>query len=419
MKRKVITIVILILFFYSTCTICYATETGTVYLESNQSIVEKGKEVEITVNLKDSITAAFDFSIYYDHTKWDYVSKIDNTNVQENRILYVWHDAEGGKLSKQGELVKFKFKAKEDGLSTFSIDGSFYNSSGQLIQTNFKEKQVKIGKENTQLQLQTEEGTNTKKNNANLQILRLNIEGITPVFDTNTYDYYLTVPNTMNEIEVLAVSENPNAIVNVEGNTNLKEGLNIVKIKVISEDKKEQKIYTIHVTKTANVNLANTNLEILAIENTLLTPSFEANVTKYSAEVSQQTENLNIFAVSENENAKVQITGGANLKEGDNKVTIVVTAENGFSIKKYEVMVHRRSEIEQEEYQKEQEQQAEKLEEAYEIEKLSSKQEKENVVEVENEEKSRITVLLVVITIIIVTICAIGFWRFKLWRLHK
>jgi len=418
LKIKLITIVTLILFFFGVCTICYATETGIVYLESNQSIVEKGEEIEITVNLKDSITAAFDFSLYYDSTKWDYISKIDNTNIKENHILYVWHDTEGGKLSKQGELVKFKFKAKEDGLSTFSIDGSFYNSSGQLIQTSFQAKQVQIGKEKTQLQLQAEEGTSTKKDNDNLQILRLNIEGITPEFDTNTYDYYLIVPNTMNEVEVLAVSENPNAVVNVEGNTNLKEGLNTVKIKVISEDKKEQKIYTIHVTKTANANLANTNLEILAIENTLLNPTFEASITRYSAEVSQQTENLNIFTVPENENAKVQITGGANLKEGDNRVTIVVTAENGFSIKKYEIVVHRRNQIEQEEYQKEQEQQAERVEEAYEIEKLSSEKEEENVGEAEkkNEKKSLAIVWIVVIIIII---CGIGFLGFKFWRLHK
>lgn len=417
-KKMVRLFLIILLILYGICGVCYATETGTVYLESNQSMVEKGEEVEITVNLKDSITVAFDFSLYYDNTKWDYVSKIENTNVKEGRILYVWHDAEGGKLSKQGELVKFKFKAKEDGLSTFSIDGSFYNSSGQLIETSFKEKQVQIGKEDTKLQSQTEEGTSTKKDNANLQILRLNIEGITPTFDTNTYDYYLTVPNTMNEIEVLTVSENQNAVVNIVGNTNLKEGLNTVRIKVISEDKKEEKIYTIHVTKTANANLANTNLEILAIENTLLNPAFEANVTKYSAEVSQQTENLNIFAVPENENAKVQITGGANLREGDNMVTIVVTAENGFSIKKYEVGVHRRNEIEQEEYQKKQDQQAEKLEEAYEIEKLSSEKE-ENVVEAESKEKSRITVLLVVMIIFIIIICGIGFWYFKFWRSNR
>ena len=312
-------------------TICYAAEKGTVYLESSQDVVEKGDEVEITVNLKGVTTAACDFSLYFDEDKWEYISKIENANVDGNRILFVWYDINGGRSAKQGEIAKLKFKAKEKGLSTFSIEGNFYNSVGQKLEVNFEEKQVQVGKEETVFGQQGEEqGDNTQKGNTNLEALRLDREGMTPAFDKNITEYYLTVTNEVKAIEVLAVSSNPEATVEIMGNTKLKEGLNTIKIRVTSEDKEVTKTYTIQVTRTANLALANTNLEILAIENVLLSPPFDPNETNYIAEVAKGMNDLNIFAVPENEKATVQISGGKNLKEGNNTVTVVVTAANRF-----------------------------------------------------------------------------------------
>ncbi len=331
MKRKIICLFISMFIICAISTICYAAEKGTVYLESSQDVVEKGDEVEITVNLKGVTTAACDFSLYFDEDKWEYISKIENANVDGNRILFVWYDANGGRSARQGEIAKLKFKAKEKGLSTFSIEGNFYNSVGQKLEVNFEEKQVQVGKEETVFGQQGEEqGDNTQKGNANLEALRLDREGMTPAFDKNITEYYLTVTNEVKAIEVLAVSSNPEATVEIMGNTKLKEGLNTIKIRVTSEDKEVTKTYTIQVTRTANLALANTNLEILAIENVLLSPPFDPNETNYIAEVAKGMNDLNIFAVPENEKATVQISGGKNLKEGNNTVTVVVTAANRF-----------------------------------------------------------------------------------------
>ena len=65
----------------------------------------------------------------------------------------------------------------------------------------------------------------------------------------------------------------------------LKIGLNSVKIKVISQDKTEEKVYELRVTKTDNLDSANTNLEILAIENYLLYPPFENSITQYTINI--------------------------------------------------------------------------------------------------------------------------------------
>ena len=359
MKVKVITTIMLVLILLSACPICFGTQVGTVYLDSNQDIVEKGDEVEITVNLSGNETAAFNILLNFDDAKWEYISDIESANVENGNILYVWYDEAGGSNAKQGELVEFKFKAKENGLSTFNISGEFYNSSGQQIEADFKETQVQIGKEDTTLELQSEEekGSNTEKNNSYLQSLRLDIEGISPEFDKNIHEYYITVPTKVKDLEVLAISENPKATINIAGNERLKNGSNTIKIEVISEDKSTNKVYNIYVTRTNDFEAANANLEILAIENTLLTPAFNINETNYNAEVGKNVEDLNVFAVPENENAKIEVSGGSNLQEGDNTVIITVTAENEYTVKEYKINVHKRNEKEQIEYQQEQEEQ--------------------------------------------------------------
>lgn len=411
MKKKITIFLVSIFIIFAIGTISHATEKGTVYLESSQDVVKKDDEVEITVNLKGVTTAACDFSLYFDEDKWEYLSKMDNTNVEKNRILFVWYDTNGGRSAKQGELVKFRFKAKENGLSTFSIEGDFYDSVGQKLKVDFQEKQVQIGKEETIFQQQGEEeqGDNTQKGNANLEVLRLDREGMTPAFDKNITEYYLTVTNEVKEIEVLAVTSNPEASVQITGNTKLKEGLNTIKIQVTSEDKKEKKTYTIQVTRTANLALANTNLEILAIENVLLSPPFDPNETNYAAEVAKGVNDLNVFAVPENEKATVQISGDKNLKEGNNTVTVVVTAANGFSKKKYQIQVYQRNEEEQKQYEEEQKQQIQKVEQAFQIDEMKEER-NQNSPEARN--KSIVPIIVMVIGTVIIAVTVV-IWKKK------
>ena len=123
---------------------------------------------------------------------------------------------------------------------------------------------------------------------------------------------------------------------------------------------------------TENTNMVNTNLEILAIENVLLYPPFDTNVTKYDIEISNETSKLNILAVPENEKASVQITGNDDLKEGKNLIKITVTAQDGLSRKVFEVNCYKRSKEEEILYKEEREENREKLEGIYKAEKISS-----------------------------------------------
>ena len=202
---------------------------------------------------------------------------------------------------------------------------------------------------------------NIMSSNSNLKVMRLDKVGIVPEFNPEIKEYYFVTNNKTEKLEIIAEPEDNNATVTILGNDNLQEGLNTVTIEVESPDKKEKSIYKIYVTKTDNIETANTNLENLAVQDAMLYPAFDTNITEYEIEVSNSTTELNILAIPEKMNSIVAIYGKENLKIGDNIITIDVLAENKITSRKYIIKAHRRSE--EEELQNEQEinNQAERL----------------------------------------------------------
>ena len=402
LKKYIITLLILIFF---DATISYSATKSKVYLTANKDILEIGEEIEITINLQNSKTSAYNANIYFDDTKMELISKNDNINVIGNHIIILWYDKQGEVGAKEGKLETLVFKAKQEGIANFTIQGQFYNEKAQEIETEFNQFQIQIGKEETELEKQAkqEQGTDKKSNNANLQDLRINQEGIVPNFKTDIYEYYLTVTNDVKEIEILSIPENQNATIQINGNENLIEGLNTIEINVISEDRTETKTYKIYVTKTNNVENANTNLETLAIENTLFYPNFQNDITSYTAEISEEIQNLNILAIPENENANVSIYGNDNLNEGNNTIKITITAPNGYTKKEITINIYKRNKEEEIKYDEEQKNMENKLEEAYEIEKISSDETGQNVKE-NQKDKIKYNLYIPIIIILILSI---------------
>ncbi len=393
----------------------YANTTGNVYLESNKDVIEINEEIEISVNIDNFKTAAFTLYLYFDDSKFEFIkeNKEDsNINVDNNRIICVWYDNQGGNSPRSGSIKTFKFKAKENGLATFNVNGEFYTEKGQEVQTTFKEKLIQIGKEETALEKQAKEeiGQDENVSNSKLQNLRLSIEGMVPEFQNDIFDYYLTVKNNVKDIEVLATAENNDAQVEVTGNENLQNGLNLIKVQVTSPDKTSSNTYLINVTKTDDIESANTNLETLAIENYLLYPAFDTTNTNYNVEVGNNTEQINLLAIPEDENATVEINKDDTLKEGNNTIKITVTARNGFTKKEYNINVYKRNSEEEAKYQEEQIDNQEKLNQIYEVQKTSKEQEqnKKDQKEIENneqegkEERNRLVAFFTLIAIVLI-----------------
>lgn len=73
----------------------------------------------------------------------------------------------------------------------------------------------------------------------------------------------------------------------------------------------------------------NSALKELSLLQGTLTPEFSKNVTEYSVQVGTGITELQLDAIPEDEKAKVTVEGNTDLKDGENKVTITVTAEDG------------------------------------------------------------------------------------------
>lgn len=181
------------------------------------------------------------------------------------------------------------------------------------------------------------------EDNVFLKIMRINKEGIEPDFEKEITEYYIVIDENIEKLEITAISENPEATVEILGNNNLVNGINNIKIIVKSKNETNVKTYNINVTKTSNPEKANANLENLAIENVILFPEFQTRITEYKAEIANDVNKINILAIPENQESEISIAGTETLKEGMNEIIIKVLAENKITEKKYVIKVYKRN----------------------------------------------------------------------------
>ena len=395
----------------------YARTKGNVYLSSNKQEVNIGQKIEISINIEGFNTSAYDFELYFDNDKLEFLENAndkDNINLINNKINYIWFDR-SGKSEVTGNIKTFRFKAKKDGSVTFSINGNFYTNKAQEVDTSFNNLQVNITSSNNnksilQKQAEEETGGSNDISNSKLQNLRLNIEGLVPEFNKDIFDYYLTINNNINNLEILTVPENKNSKIEITGNENLKEGLNIIKVQITSEDNTSSSSYIINVTKTNNIEDANTNLETLAIQNYLLYPNFDNTVTNYNVEVANDTNNINLLAIPEDEEAMVEIDKNDKLQEGNNTIKITVTAKNNFTKKVYNINVYKRNENEEKEYKLKQEENKELLNN---IQKTSTNKNNDNN-QIQTEEQNKdIYLIVTLIILLIILIFTVIFFKIR------
>ena len=416
--KKIISIILIFIIVISlniligNSNISLAAENLTI--KTDNQAIQKNENFKIYINIGNIKVASYTLNIYFDNDKLEYISGPENTNVVNNRIINVWYDQTGGENTRQNQdIAVFEFKAKETGVANFNLTGEFYDSNGSRINTNnTNENPTNISNSSLQINIIEKQENNIEPNaitgednNSLLKIMRLDKEGLIPEFSPDIKDYYFIADLDTNNLEVTAIPEATNANVQISGNQDLKEGLNTILIKVTSRDNTSKSIYTINVTKTGDKEAANSNLEILAIENVILEPIFDVNILNYKASVSNNTENLNVFAVSENINGKVEVTGKDDLKEGDNLVRVRVTAHNGYSFKDYIVNVHRRTKEEDKIFEEEQNSNSEKLNNLIDekgLKILSNEQEATNEEENKNNQKNSYRTILIVFGLIVV-----------------
>ena len=85
---------------------------------------------------------------------------------------------------------------------------------------------------------------------------------------------------------------------------------------------------------------SNAMLSGLTVDVEGLSPEFNKDTDNYTLQVGSDVEAIQITATPEDENATVQVQGNENLQEGENTVTITVTAEDG-TTKVYTITVNK------------------------------------------------------------------------------
>lgn len=326
--------------------------------------IEKGQNIKVTVDTENPNISAFTLQIYFDMTRLEYVNETKNSNFSSNRVIYTWID-ENLQERAVAKTETFTFKALQDGIANLVVTGEFYDKDGNRIYLQDGNTQVTVGNQINTATENINNGENqgpVSSDNTNLKIMRLNYEGISPEFQKGIKEYYFIADNPISSLQVTAIPENTKSQVTVTGNTNLKQGLNTIKIEVESEDKTKKAEYKIYVTKTKNKELANANLENLAVREAMLYPAFDANITQYDIEVANDIDKVDVLAVPEKIGASVTISGNEKLEVGDNVITINVAAEDGITNKKYVIKAHRKSEQEEIQAKEEQQEQAKQLE---------------------------------------------------------
>lgn len=410
-KKKMTILVILLLLLLMNFNKSLA-EAG-MQTSSDKKTIEKGEEVNISVQIMDKSIASLTLELYWDNDRLELVKGPENSNYANNKILYTWV-SNNGRNSDSIKIENFIFKGKENGIANIVAFCEAYNSNGEKVEIDTSNVEVQIGKEETEIMPIVVEEENVATDNANLKVLRLEYEGISPEFRKDVKEYYFVANNLINDIDITAIPENSKATVTITGNKDLKYGKNTISIKVESADKSKTETYYIYLTKTANIEAANANLETLAVRQGTLNPEFYANITKYKMEIANDIDRLDVLAIPQKEKATVEISGNGEMKIGDNKIEINVLAEDRITNKKYEITVHRRNVEEEAINQQEIENQTERLSVILEEEAVADKQQESRNEPAKERRSNPIFIISIVIIIAAVVIGGIAFYKFAL-----
>ena len=205
----------------------------------------------------------------------------------------------------------------DNGWSKVSYNGGTGYISSSYLTTEKKEEKT-----------EDEEKEDEEKNADNtLKSLEVTPNGLSPKFSPSTEKYTLSVNPDVEKLEIKATPTSDKAKVSITGNEKFKAGENTVKITVTSEDGKT-KTYTITVKKQEKNSAI--GLTSLKLNKYTLTPSFSADVYEYNVSITDANiDKLDLSAIANMEDAKVEITGNENLKSGKNTIKITVTSADG------------------------------------------------------------------------------------------
>jgi len=182
--------------------------------------------------------------------------------------------------------------------------------------------------------------TKQASNDSSLSSLSIKETTLNETFQKNLYHYTASVANNISTVTINATASCKNAkSVTGVGPVNLKTGDNTVRVVVTAEDNTTS-TYTIIINREKNNNAYLSNLSVSG--GYRLDQTFNKDDENYSLTVPNSASRILLSAVTEDPSATVVGDGYIDLDTGDNRISIVVTAEDGTTTKTYTLKVTRR-----------------------------------------------------------------------------
>ena len=300
--------------------------------------------------------------------------KVKSTGYGKSKVsltLNAKSSSDGSSVSIKPCSVSFSILSPVATLSSITVNGSSVNNFSSTVYKydvdSISSESVSIGADVTadgtsvsgtgnhklkcgsnSLKINTVSGDKSKKltytlninrkcdDNTSLKGIILSSGSLSPAFSADTLEYKVSVDTSVEKISIDVSKEDNQKVSGLVKDTKLAFGDNTFSIKVSSESGKS-KTYKVVVNR-ADDRSNNALLSSITIDNGKL--NFDSNVFMYDVRVLNEVSTINVVAAAEDSKAKVEVDSPKSLKEGDNKVVIKVTAENG-ATQEYSINVKR------------------------------------------------------------------------------
>ncbi len=223
---------------FTSLSVTAMADTGTVTLGSESSAVTVGEKFKVTLTIKSDVpVSGLETYITYPAKLAKFISA-DQGITGGNGILKVnLLDADEGETWNSFDI---RFKARNTGEFKVKFADAVH------LYSYASGEELSISTSPVTINIKADTGAS---DDATLQALRIGGEALTPAFDKDTRNYYVSVENDVKSLVISAIPNDSSSTVTVSGNKGFKVGSNnIIKITVTAESGNTSE-YTIQVTR--------------------------------------------------------------------------------------------------------------------------------------------------------------------------
>lgn len=340
MKNKILRIFLLIILFLGIYTI-----TSSASYISNDPTVSSGDTFTITIKSTEEL-ANYDIKLSsYSGLTFSGCSANQGAAVNSNTGAISFATLGAGTTT----LGTYTFKAPE--VSETKNYSVVFKVNGTTNTSNVTVKAKETNNSSNQNSNNDNNKNNDNSSNTSAELSSITVNG--KKYTNPKKDITITVGSEVDSATVSAVSTDGSKVSGV-GDIALKAGTNIIKLGVSGTT------YTLRINRMAEVEdtpniideteetqkqpeeaLALNTLEVKDFE---LTPEFSKDIYTYTINIDMEKndlQQLEINAIANREDAKIEITGNENLKEGENIINITISSEDGTETVTYQLKVNK------------------------------------------------------------------------------